>query len=71
MKRLALVIALTFTLTGCSEPAPPAQGERVTGADEISDIKVIKVDRGDGRKMDCVLYRPFNGGGIDCDWTAR
>lgn len=69
--KLCVALSLLLILAGCGSPPERQQGESVDMSTEVDDITVTKVKRADGREMECVVYRPYNGGGISCDWGAR
>ena len=54
-------IAVMLTLTACAAEDRPS-----TGASSV----VVRTIHVDGHAMQCAIYRPPNGGGIDCNWEA-
>lgn len=69
--RALAVAAAILALGGCGDVPPPEQGSSTTESVIITDVTTITVKRADGTPMECVVYRPNNGGGIDCNWSAR
>lgn len=58
---VAAVAATALVLTACAAENRPS-----TGASSV----VVRTIHVDGHAMQCAIYRPPNGGGIDCDWEA-
>jgi len=67
-KALAALLALAL-LAGCGDQAEPRQGDYVSEQGPYVTTTTVRMP--DGRTVPCVVYRPGNGGGISCDWTAR
>ena len=63
-KRTTIVTAIAataLTLTACSAEDRPSSG---------ADYVVVRTIHVDGHAMQCAVYRPPSGGGLDCDWEA-
>ena len=58
---IAAVAATALVLTACGAENRPSTG---------TDYVVVRTIHVDGHAMQCAIYRPPNGGGIDCDWEA-
>ena len=58
---VAAVATTALVLTACAAEDRPS-----TGASSV----VVRTIHVDGHAMQCAIYRPPNGGGIDCDWEA-
>ena len=73
--RITLAITvICMALAGCgsaSEPSTPAHAVRSVdsqcsaGADVFTECVITLNDK---RKVDCVVYSGYRGGGLSCDW---